>query len=252
MLKRISDAVKRKSDKICNINKLRSLQSDFQDTEKHNDVKEDNNVGEGWVWVEGYKGTDENIKCNDYQYQVGSIHKHEGDIVLCGKGFHFCEKLEDVFDYYPINFKNRFFKVQALVRKGDYSNMQEKNGNIVNPHGLPAFRIPYSHRGYDSKLVTKEIVFLNELDYNEMEKYIVDKYHFVDSKYEYNSINNYHDFVESKFLNTMNLLGFSESYSIVKLDDLNSYNDVYLWLERAKAYVEEDIGRDMLIYLLEK
>ena len=46
---------------------------------------------EEWIWVTGYKGTDKDMKCRDYQYELGKQHDMpEGtDITMCYSGFHF-------------------------------------------------------------------------------------------------------------------------------------------------------------------
>ena len=49
----------------------------------------------------GFKGFDKDLKCRGYQYKIGEEHKHEGDITLCEKGFHFCEYPLDTFNFYP-------------------------------------------------------------------------------------------------------------------------------------------------------
>ena len=68
----------------------------------------------------GYKGFDEELKCRGFQYEVGKIYFEER-AECCKQGFHFCERLTDVFTYYPISF-SRFCEVQASGRldiKGD-------------------------------------------------------------------------------------------------------------------------------------
>lgn len=62
--------------------------------------------------MKGYKATHSDLKCRGYQYEIGKKHIHEGDLVLCNKGFHFCEKLEDCIYYYSGE-KDRFFEVIA-------------------------------------------------------------------------------------------------------------------------------------------
>lgn len=61
--------------------------------------------------VKGFKATNSNIECRDYQFGIGNFH-HDGKVIPCESGFHFCEKLEDVFSYYhPYNPECRVFEV---------------------------------------------------------------------------------------------------------------------------------------------
>lgn len=51
--------------------------------------------------IKGYKGFYDDFKCrSDFQYEVGGEYE-EDDVVMCKKGFHFCENPLDVFRYYP-------------------------------------------------------------------------------------------------------------------------------------------------------
>jgi hypothetical protein len=50
---------------------------------------------EEWIWVEGYKGTDKNLKCkSDFQYEIGKEYNID-EVKICEKGFHFC--LRDLY-----------------------------------------------------------------------------------------------------------------------------------------------------------
>lgn len=51
--------------------------------------------------VTGFKGFDKDLKCRDYQYEVGKKFEEEGKIEACSNGFHFCENPFDVLGYYP-------------------------------------------------------------------------------------------------------------------------------------------------------
>ena len=48
-----------------------------------------------WIWVEGYKGTDKNMCCRDYQYEIGKQFDMSDDeeIKECSSGFHYKEQV---------------------------------------------------------------------------------------------------------------------------------------------------------------
>ena len=79
---------------------------------------------EEWVWVEGYKGMDKDMRCRDFQYEIGKRYDMPRDAVIevCEFGFHFCRHLGSTFKYYALDGGNRFFKVRGLVRAGRYYN----------------------------------------------------------------------------------------------------------------------------------
>lgn len=106
-----------------------------------------------WIWVEGYKGTTKEMKCRGFQFELGKEYTEEGKIVECENGFHLCLKLKDVFSYYELGEKTRYFKVKALVRKKD----AEMYGTVDY----------WSNKVYD-KLVAKSIVFISEVETKEL------------------------------------------------------------------------------------
>ena len=58
-----------------------------------------------------YKGTDKNMKCRGYQYELGKTEETDS-AVLCKSGFHACERPLDVLGYYPPN-NSRYFEAEA-------------------------------------------------------------------------------------------------------------------------------------------
>ena len=67
-----------------------------------------------------YKGMDENMRCRGKQYEVGKTYT-EDKADCCHAGMHACVNPFDVFSYYQLNGKNRFFEVECSgdVSKGD-------------------------------------------------------------------------------------------------------------------------------------
>lgn len=119
---------------------------------------------EEWIWVEGYKGTDKNMCCRGYQYELVKQYNMPEDekIIECESGFHLCFSLRDVMEYYPIGQGNRFFKVKALVRKSD-----------KDEYGKKLYEDYRGYRycvGHNNKLASKSIVFLSELSIDEILK----------------------------------------------------------------------------------
>lgn len=118
---------------------------------------------EEWIWVEGYKGTDKDMKCREYQFELGAQYDIPEDepIQECKSGFHLCLNLEDVFYYYGVGNGNRFFKVRALVRKSDKDNYRK---------AIKYYDGYYIHSGDSNKLAAKSIIFTSELTYDEVLK----------------------------------------------------------------------------------
>lgn len=114
---------------------------------------------ENWIWVEGYKGTDKDMKAyGDFQYELGKQYDYEGEIEICAKGFHFSRAFKDVFNYYAVQNSNRFFKVKALVKESDY----EKYGEYITVPTHSLFGTTLKYERID-KLVAKSIILEEEV-----------------------------------------------------------------------------------------
>ena len=57
-----------------------------------------------------YKGFDKDLKCRDFQYEIGKTYE-EPTAELCEKGFHACEYPLDVFEYYAPGNMSRYCEV---------------------------------------------------------------------------------------------------------------------------------------------
>ena len=72
-----------------------------------------------------YKGFDKDLKCRDFQYEVGKEYEIDGEIKCCEHGFHACENPLDVWNYYDM-IGSRFAKVEQSGTIG-----REKNSTKV-------------------------------------------------------------------------------------------------------------------------
>lgn len=61
--------------------------------------------------IKSYKGFDKNLRCRDFQYEIGGIYEMDGEIKVCSRGFHACESPLEVFDHYSM-IGSRFCEVE--------------------------------------------------------------------------------------------------------------------------------------------
>ncbi|MEN3260103.1 hypothetical protein AAH678_15345 [Sodalis endosymbiont of Spalangia cameroni] len=97
--------------------------------------------------ITAYKGFNADLTCRDYQFEIGKTYQHEGEVEVCGSGFHACEYPLDVFaSYEPAS--SRFAEVEV---SGD---------------------IAYSARG--GELVSSAITIKTELSFHQMVEHAVE------------------------------------------------------------------------------
>ena len=61
--------------------------------------------------IKSYKAFDKDMKCRDFQYEVGKEYEMDGHIECCTRGFHACESPFEVFDHYDM-LNSRFAEVE--------------------------------------------------------------------------------------------------------------------------------------------
>jgi hypothetical protein len=71
--------------------------------------------------IKGYKVTDSNMRCKDFQFLMNKTFIHKGDVKICEQGFHFCKELKDCFNYYSFDSSNKVFEVEG-TGKYDFNN----------------------------------------------------------------------------------------------------------------------------------
>lgn len=63
--------------------------------------------------VIGYKVFNPDWTCRGFQYEVGKTYILDGDLQICVRGFHFCKKLSDCFNYYRFDPENKVAVIEA-------------------------------------------------------------------------------------------------------------------------------------------
>ena len=80
--------------------------------------------------IKGYKGFDKNMKCRNFQYEIGKDYQHDGKISCCNSGFHFCTNPFDVLAYYAPS-SSRFCEVE-----GSGESAKDENDTKVSVSNL--------------------------------------------------------------------------------------------------------------------
>jgi hypothetical protein len=79
--------------------------------------------------ITGYKGFDKDLKCREFQYEIGKEYKTDKKPIRCTEnGFHFCEIPFDVWNYYPINNDNKYCAVEG---SGEISSSIDEDSKIA-------------------------------------------------------------------------------------------------------------------------
>lgn len=68
--------------------------------------------------MKGYKVFNSDWTCRGFQYEVGKTYEEDVKPECCERGFHFCTKALDCFEYYSFNPSRHMAEVEAL---GDIS-----------------------------------------------------------------------------------------------------------------------------------
>ena len=79
--------------------------------------------------IKSYKGFDKDMKCRDFQYEVGKEYNMDGEIKCCKQGFHACKSPLEVWDYYDM-LNSRF----AEVEQSGKIDEEEKSTKVCSSH----------------------------------------------------------------------------------------------------------------------
>ena len=64
--------------------------------------------------IRGFKAFNADLTCRGMQYEVGKTYELGCEPIICERGFHFCQNLSDVYNYYPMTEYTRICEVEAL------------------------------------------------------------------------------------------------------------------------------------------
>ena len=64
--------------------------------------------------MKGYKVFNSDWTCRGFQYNVGQVYEMDEKPICRNRGFHFCKKASDCFNYYSFNSNNKVAEVEAL------------------------------------------------------------------------------------------------------------------------------------------
>lgn len=212
----------------------------LKEAKESNSVPENNQSPEDeYVWVDGCKGMDKDMKCHDgFQYQISGHYEMNDDPVLCNNGFHFCLNLNDVFEYYtPFN-GSRFFKVRALVKKKDL----DQYGCFVMYSSSKCMLM--------NKIVSKEIDILEEISNEEVLEVVKEKYPYLSTIYDLQGFSSYDEFLISKIKSILSENGFTQSFIDLYVEDKSQGFDKSYILKRVLMVTSENISHDMAVHIL--
>lgn len=71
--------------------------------------------------IKSYKAFDKNMRCRDFQYEVGKEYEMDGEIKCCERGFHACKSPLEVWDHYDM-LNSRFAEVELSGKIDEEGN----------------------------------------------------------------------------------------------------------------------------------
>lgn len=81
--------------------------------------------------MKGYKVFNKDWTCRGFQYEVGKTYEMKEDPVCCERGFHFCGKLIDCFNYYNFESENKVAEIEALGAIDDSGDKEKYCTNKI-------------------------------------------------------------------------------------------------------------------------
>lgn len=82
--------------------------------------------------MRGYKAFDKDLKCGDFQYEIGKTYEFDGKpMILCERGFQFCKSISECYSFHPMNDDIRICEVDAVGEIVTYNSTEFWTNKIV-------------------------------------------------------------------------------------------------------------------------
>ena len=81
--------------------------------------------------MKGYKVFENDWTCRGFQYAVGGTYEMEDEPSCCNRGFHFCGRLIDCFNYYDFDSNNKVAEIEATGAVDDDGNEEKYCTNKI-------------------------------------------------------------------------------------------------------------------------
>lgn len=239
----------------------RALKSNIEKNKIQSELENLTRKEPNWITVKGYKATDKDMKCNNYQYQFGS-NKYEGEIQICESGLHFCPKLENIFNYANI-LTHRIFEIEAVIDLS-YREWRIKKDELYRKERNFFYYNSAIYVEDLNKEVAKEIIIQRELTEEEIWEQFKNNI-FCNYSVE-NYITTLEKFKECRFMSPeevrkhccaevckkLTSYGYSETFSNIIAETMVIENQEYdeSLITFAKSLYDEGLSADMRTYLL--
>ena len=64
--------------------------------------------------IKAYKVFNQDWTCKNFKFEIGKTYSIKGELKMCENGFHACKKINNCFNYYDFNPKNKVAEVLLL------------------------------------------------------------------------------------------------------------------------------------------
>lgn len=207
-----------------------------------------------WVWMDGYKATDKDMKCmNDFQFELNKEYTIDGEVQICENGFHFCTKLENTFGFcnYRLINGTRYFKVIALVNVSELERRKQMYRDEYFNNRISSYDYYRHITTLEEKYVASKIILTEELGFEDLYPYIKKEFYFIKTEDEWTLLKElgHENYLRKYFMDNMKELNvFGDTFLCILFSKIDSFDVMETTINYIKALKEENISKDMLVY----